>query len=127
MCSCRLFLRLEAAGLDGGAAEVFFKVWIKEEEKSGPTARSLSKHEQMHKCCNFTQYLRFLTSTCTGPLTLLILTLLILTPSQVSTDEKVKSDGCIAAFQTDTDKTSQRQSDRLITVMYLNVCVSVCV
>lgn len=48
-------------------------------------------------------------------------------PSQVSTDEKVKSDGCIAAFQTDTDKTSQRQSDCLITVMYLNVCVCVCV
>lgn len=118
MCSCRLFLRLEAAGLDGGAAEVFFKVWIREEEKSGPTARSLSKREQMHKCCNFAQYLHFLSSTCTG-----LLILLIITPSQVSTDEKVKSDGCIAAFQTDTDKTSQRQSDRLITVMYLNVCV----
>lgn len=61
----------------------------------------------------------FLRSAYTGVLTL--------THSQVSEAKTAESDGCIAAFQSDTDKTSQRQSDRAISVMYLCVCLCVCV
>lgn len=83
-----------------------------------------------HNILTVPQQLHFLTSTYTVPSLLRSHTPShshAHTPSQVAADKKVKSDGCIAADQIVTDKPSQRQNDCPITVMYLNVCMRVCV
>lgn len=98
---------------------------MEKKSEGGPIARSTGKH--MCQCTQKKGLLQFYTmfpyNICISSLA----HLKVSSPSQVSPDRMVKSDGCIAAVQTRTDKTSQRQRDDPIAVMYLNVCVCGCV